>query len=312
MVSGVAWQGCMACCGGATFLVREEILKQVERAGELREEHHAVAATEELGQQPLEQLELALQRRRGAGSMGYRGVGCRGAEAQARRRGGAEARRRSSGGTHRAVDELLRVGLVRRRLDAREEEGVVAALAQLHEQRRQLLPVSAGGGGLGVIRLELPREGAGMSCASPCPISCQSGVRVPRVSGARAHERAGARAWSVRVGVQAGVRGVRGARRARRACLSSDDSRSSSRLYQKSCMSESGHVIVVSSLGGIRFSTSPLVRRIIKGRSRWPAAASCALSQVMPLLPELRLNASSKAADLGVQGRGMLQIWRRL
>ena len=94
MVSGVAWQGCMACCGGAAFLVREEVLKQVERAGELREEHHAVAATEELGQQPLEQLELALQRRRGAGSMGYRGVGCRGAGAQARRRGGAEARRR--------------------------------------------------------------------------------------------------------------------------------------------------------------------------------------------------------------------------
>ena len=231
-----------------------------------------------------------MQRRRGAG-------------AEARRRGGAEARRRSSGGTHRAVDELLRVGLVRRRLDAREEEGVVAALAQLHEQRRQLLPVSTGGGGLGVIRLELPREGAGMSCTSPCPISCQSGVRMPRVSGARAHERAGARgacAWSVCVGAQTGVRGVRGARGARRACLSSDDSRSSSRLYQKSCMSESGHVIVVSSLGGIRFSTSPLVRRIIKGRSRWPAAASCALSQVMPLLPELRLNASSKAADLGV------------
>ena len=189
---------------------------------------------------------------------------------------------------------------------------MVAALAQLHEQRRQLLPVSTGGGGLGVIRLELPREEAGMSCTSPCPISCQSGVRVPRVSGARARGRAGARAWSVRVGVQAGLRGVRGARGARRACLSSDDSRSSSRLYQKSCMSESGHVIVVSSLGGIRFSTSPLVRRIIKGRSRWPAAASCALSQVMPLLPELRLNASSKAADLGVQGRGMLQLWRRL
>ena len=139
--------------------------------------------------------------------------------------------------------------------------------------------------------------------------ACAEGVGC---TSARARGRAGARAWSVRVGVQAGVRGVRGARRARRACLSSDDSRSSSRLYQKSCMSESGHVIVVSSLGGIRFSTSPLVRRIIKGRSRWPAAASCALSQVMPLLPELRLNASSKAADLGMQGRGMLQIWRRL
>ena len=80
MVSGVAWQGCMACCGGAAFLVREEVLKQVERAGELREQYHAVAATEELGQQPLEQLELALQRRRGAGvqvqeGMEYRGVG---------------------------------------------------------------------------------------------------------------------------------------------------------------------------------------------------------------------------------------------
>jgi hypothetical protein len=54
-----------------------------------------------------------------------------------------------------------------------------------------------------------------------------------------------------------------------------------------------------------------LVRRIMKGRSRWPAAASCALSHVMPLVPELRLNASSKADDLGVQGRGMLQLWRR-
>ena len=112
--------------------------------------------------------------------------------------------------------------------------------------------------------------------------------------------RTGARAHGV--GAQAGVRST---------CLSSDDSRSSSRLYQKSCMSESGQVIVVSSLGGMRFSTSPLVRRIMKGRSRWPAAASCALSHVMPLVPELRLNASSKADDLGVQGRGMLQLWRR-
>ena len=133
-----------------------------------------------------------------------------------------------------------------------------------------------------------------------------------RAGGRRAHARTRARArgrawraWRVRLGAQAGVRG------ARRTCLSSDDSRSSSRLYQKSCMSESGQVIVVSSLGGMRFSTSFLVRRIMKGRSRWPAAASCALSQVMPLVPELRLNASSKAADLGVQRRGMLQLWRR-
>ena len=37
--------------------------------------------------------------------------------------------------------------------------------------------------------------------------------------------------------------------------------------------------------------------------SRRPAAASCASSHVMPLLPELRLNASSKAADLRVQAR---------
>ena len=137
------------------------------------------------------------------------------------------------------------------------------------------------------------------------PFSCQSGVRVPEGVG-RTGARARGRAWRVRLGAQAGVRG------ARRTCLSSDDSRSSSRLYQKSCMSESGQVIVVSSLGGMRFSTSFLVRRIMKGRSRWPAAASCALSQVMPLVPELRLNASSKAADLGVQGRGMLQLWRRL
>jgi hypothetical protein len=89
MVSGVAWQGCVAWCGGAAFLVREEILKQVERAGELREEYHAVAATEELGQQPLEQLELALQRRRVQGCKDARAHGRTGAEA--RRRGGAEA-----------------------------------------------------------------------------------------------------------------------------------------------------------------------------------------------------------------------------
>ena len=43
--------------------------------------------------------------------------------------------------------------------------------------------------------------------------------------------------------------------------------------YQKSCISESGHEMVVSSLGG-SVSTSAIVRRSTKGRSIREAAAS--------------------------------------
>ena len=78
--------------------------------------------------------------------------------------------------------------------------------------------------------------------------------------------------------------------------LRSDDSRSSSRLYQKSCISLSGQLIVVSSLGGMPFSTSSLVRRSMNGRISSDACESCSLSTCAPLA-ELSWKAVSKAAE---------------
>jgi hypothetical protein len=59
--------------------------------------------------------------------------------------------------------------------------------------------------------------------------------------------------------------------------------------------SESGHATVVSSFGGMPFSTSSLVRRSMKGRSSREAAASCSWSICATLA--LSSKAVSKAAD---------------